>query len=197
MSDQVSTAFVKQFGENVDMLVQQRGSRLMNAVRRETIRGEQAFFDQIGATEALEVTDRHGDSPLINTPHSRRRVTPVDVEWGDLIDDFDKLKMLMDPESAYALNASWAVGRKIDDIIIRNIFADAATGKEGSVTTSFDSNNVVAADFDGDGTSEGLTVEKLREARKILRANEVPADDPLFIAATAEQLDNLRSEERR
>lgn len=191
MSNQVSTAFVKQFGSNVDMLVQQKGSRLMNAVRRETIRGEQAFFDQIGATEAVEVTDRHGDSPLINTPHSRRRVTPVDVEWGDLIDDFDKLKMLMDPESAYALNAGWAVGRKIDDIIIRNIFAAAATGKDGSSSTSFPAGNQVAADFDGDGTDEGLTVEKLREARRLLRANEVPEDEPMFIACTAKQLDDL------
>lgn len=190
MSTEVTTAFVKQFGENVDLLVQQRGSRLRNAVRIETVRGEQAFFDQIGATEAVEVTDRHGDSPLISTPHSRRRVTMVDVEWGDLIDDFDKLKMLMDPESAYALNASWAVGRKIDDIIIRNIFAAAATGKEGTGTATFPAANQIAVNF-GAAVNTGLTVEKLREARRLLRSFEVPEDEPMFIGVTAKQMDDL------
>lgn len=192
MSFQIDTAFVNQFGANVDMLVQQKGSRLSGKVRLETdLTGEKAFYDQLGATEAVEVADRHGDSPLVSTPHARRMVTPVDVEWGDLIDDFDKLKTLIDPESAYVMNASWAVGRKIDDIIIRNIFADASTGKTGSTTTSFPAGNQVAADFDGDGTNEGLTVAKLREARKLLRAAEVPEDEPMYIAVTAEQMDNL------
>lgn len=192
MSFEVTTAFVNQFGSNVDMLVQQKGSRLSRAVRLETdLTGEKAFYDQLGATEAVEVADRHGDSPLVSTPHSRRMVTPVDVEWGDLIDDFDKLKMLIDPESAYVMNASWAVGRKIDDIIIRNIFADAKTGKTGSTDTSFPAGNQVAADFDGDGTAEGLTIAKLREARKLLRANEVPDDEPMYIGVSAQAIDNL------
>lgn len=192
MSFEITTAFVNQFGSNVDMLVQQKGSRLTGAVRLETdLTGEKAFYDQLGATEAVEVADRHGDSPLVSTPHSRRMVTPVDVEWGDLIDDFDKLKTLIDPESAYVMNASWAVGRKIDDIIIRNIFAQAKTGKTGSTNTSFPAGNQVAADFDGDGTDEGLTVAKLRQARKLLRANEVPQDEPMFIAVSAQAMDDL------
>lgn len=190
MSFQITTAFVKQFGANVDMLVQQKGSRLRNALRLENVTGEQAFFDQIGATEALEVVDRHGDSPLVSTPHARRRVTMVDVEWGDLIDDFDKLKMLMDPESAYAMNASWAVGRKIDDIIIRNIFAVAATGKDGTGTASFPVGNIVDAAFGAAG-DVGLTVAKLREARRLLRSFEVPEDEPMFIAVSAKQMDDL------
>ena len=192
MSFQIDTAFVNQFGSNIDMLVQQKGSRLSRAVRYETgVKGETAFYDQIGATEAVEVADRHGDSPLVSTPHSRRRVTMVDVEWGDLIDDFDRLKTLIDPESAYSMNASWAVGRKIDDIIIRNMFAAAATGKSGSSSVTFPAGNVVAADYDGDGTAEGLTVAKLRNARKLLRASEVPEDEPMYIAVTAAQLDNM------
>lgn len=192
MSFQIDTAFVNQFGSNVDMLVQQKGSRLSRAVRLEMgVTGETAFYDQIGATEAVEVFDRHGDSPLVSTPHARRRVTLIDVEWGDLIDDFDKLKTLIDPESAYALNASWAVGRKIDDIIIRNIFAAADTGKDGTTSVTFPAGNQVAADFDGDSVAEGLTVAKLREARRLLRSFEVPEDEPMYIGVTAKQMDDL------
>nr|NIO10633.1 hypothetical protein [Deltaproteobacteria bacterium] len=81
MSDQITTAFVKQFGRNIDFLVQQKGSRLRPAVRVETgVVGTHAYYDQIGATSAQLKASRHGDTPLIPTPHSRRRVTLYDYE---------------------------------------------------------------------------------------------------------------------
>lgn len=193
MSDQITTAFVKQFGDNITFLSQQKGSKLRNMVMNEpNVSGEVVFMDQIGATKAQRVTTRHADSPLVDTPHSRRRVSLIDVEWGDLIDDFDKLKTLIDPQSAYSQNAAWAIGREIDDIIIDAFFADAATGKEGNTTTSFPASQQVAVDFDGDGTDEGLTVAKLREARKILKQNEVDLEAEMpMVAVTAEQTDDL------
>jgi len=193
MSTQITTSFVKQFERGITTLSQQQGSKLRNAVMLKSgVTGEFAFFDQIDATEAQVVTDRHGDSPLMNTPHARRRVGMTDIEWGDLIDDFDKLKLLNDPTSSYVQNASWAIGRAIDDQIIPAFFADADTGKEGDGSVSFPASNTIAVDFDGDGTGEGLTVDKLREARRILKANEVDIErDSLFIATTAEQDDNL------
>lgn len=193
MSEQISTAFVKQFGENITMLSQQKGSRLRDKVMVEPdVTGETVFMDQIGPTEAQRTTTRHADSPLVDTQHERRQITMIDVEWGDLIDDFDKLKTLIDPQSAYATNASWAVGREIDDIIIEKFFADASTGKDGGTTTSFPASQQVAVDLDGDGTDEGLTVNKLREARKILLENEVDLDmEPAYIGVTANQLNDL------
>jgi hypothetical protein len=191
MSFEITTAFVKQFGNTVDILSQQDGSRLLNSVRMEsTVRGEEVFLDQIGSTSAVRVTTRHADSPLVHTPHDRRRITMVDVEWGDLVDDFDRLKMIIDPSSPMSQNAGMAIGREIDEIIIENIFSDAATGKEGGTVTPFDSNNVVAVNF-GAGSNTGLTVEKLREARRILRANETNPNEERFIGVTAEQLDDL------
>lgn len=194
MSTQVSTAFVKQFGETVDFLQQQRGSKLRAAIGIvEQAQGEHHYFDQIDATDAQRVTNRHGDSPLISTPHARRRVAMENVEWGDLVDDFDKVRTLIDPTNAYTQNAAWAIGREIDEIIIENFFSDVETGKEGGSTTSFPAAQQVAVDLDGDGTDEGLTVEKLREARKLLLANNVDPerDGPIHIAVTAELLDDL------
>jgi hypothetical protein len=201
MSDQISTAFVKQFGENITLLSQQRGSKLRGTVMEEpNVTGETVFMDQIGPTEAQRVTTRHADSPQVNTPHARRRITLIDVDWGDLIDDFDKLKTLIDPESAYALNAAYAIGREIDDIIIEQYFADAATGKEGTGTVSFPASQQIAVGFsdgEGDTTDAHLTVGKLRQARTILKQNEVDLDNEMpFMGVNAEALNNLLSQEK-
>jgi len=71
MSTQITTAFVNQFSANVQMLSQQMGSLLRNAVDIESVNGEKAFFDQVGSAAAVKRTSRHGDTPLIETPHTR------------------------------------------------------------------------------------------------------------------------------
>ena len=54
MSSQITTAFVEQYSANVSMLSQQMGSKLRGAVDVETIRGKNAFFDQIGGNCACK-----------------------------------------------------------------------------------------------------------------------------------------------
>ena len=77
-ANQITTAFVNQFSANVQLLSQQMGSLLRNTVDIETVNGEKAFFDQVGSTAAVEKTTRNSDTPLIETPHSRRMVTMSD-----------------------------------------------------------------------------------------------------------------------
>ena len=84
MSTQVTTAFSQQFSSNVYLLSQQKGSKLRAGVREESIVGEKAFFDQIGSVAAVARTSRHADTPLMDTPHSRRMVTQTEYEWADL-----------------------------------------------------------------------------------------------------------------
>jgi hypothetical protein len=146
MSTQVTTAFVNQFSSNIQMLSQQMGSLLRNAVDVESVNGEKAFFDQVGAAAAQLRTTRHADTPLIDTPHSRRMVTMSDYEYADLIDDQDKIRMLVDPTSTYSRAAAAAMGRAMDDVIITAALGDALTGKDGGTTTAFDTaNNQIAA----------------------------------------------------
>ena len=54
----------------------------------------------------------------MDTPHSRRMVTQTEYEWADLIDDADKVQMLIDPTSTYARAAAAAMSRAIDDELI-------------------------------------------------------------------------------
>lgn len=188
MSDQVSTAFVQQYTTNVQMLLQQRGSKLRALVNQGSYTGKAAkAVEQIGAVAAQKRTTRHGDTPLVNTPHDARWVHPNDFEVADLIDDQDKLRMLIDPQSAYAINHTYAIGRAMDDEIIRAALGTALTGENGSTSTAFDTSNQQIA-----AGAAGLTVAKLRSANEILLGNEVDVDmDPMFIIVTAKQINNL------
>ena len=86
MSSQITSAFVQMYNSNVQLLSQAKGSLLRGAVSVESITGKNAFFDQVGVATAVKRTSRHGDTPQIDTPHSRRRVSLVDYEYADLID---------------------------------------------------------------------------------------------------------------
>jgi len=207
MSTQVTTAFVKQFDANVQLLVQQMGSRLRNAVTLEAGKiGEEVFMDRIGATSAQRVTSRHADSPLISTPHDRRRVTPVDYDWGDMIDNPDKLRLLIDPASAYSVNAAMAMGRAIDEEVIGAIVGTASgsentSGSAASTDISLDASQQVDANtntyaVDSESGYTNLTVGKLIHARKILGAGEaddydVNGNSNLFLVLNANQLAQL------
>jgi hypothetical protein len=102
MSTEVNKAFVQQFADNIIHLAQQKGSKLMPAVMNKRVVGKYAHFDRLGATTAQKRTSRHADTPLVDTPHSRRRVSMDDYEVADLIDSQDELRMLIDPRSPYA-----------------------------------------------------------------------------------------------
>ena len=143
--------------------------------------------EQIGEVTAQARTSRHADTPLISTPHDARWVHPTDYEWADMIDDQDKLRMLIDPTSPYAMNGAYALGRAMDQVIITAALGTALTGENGSTSTAFDTANQQIA-----VGAAGLTIAKLRTAKKILMANEVDVEnDPLYIAVTATQLDEL------
>jgi hypothetical protein len=191
MSTFVTTAFVQQYKTNVALLLQQRGSKLRRAVMEDSYTGKAGkAVEQIGAVNAKKRTSRHADTPQISTPHSARWVYPSDYEWADLIDEQDKLRMLVELTSPYALNGAMAMGRAIDDEIIAALFGTAKTGENGSTDTAFDTANQQVA-----AATSGLTVAKLRAAKKILMAREVDIEaDQLFVAITATQHDNLLGE---
>jgi len=195
MSFNVTTHFVQQYTTNVQLLLQQKGSKLRAAVSAGSYTGKAAkAIEQVGSVNAQKRVVRHGDTPLISTPADARWVFPVDYEWADLIDDQDKLRMLIDPQSSYALNGAYALGRAMDDEIISAFFGTSKTGENGSTNTSFPAGQQVAATGGSTGAT-GLNIAKLREAKRILMANEVDIDnDPLYCVITAQQHDDLLNE---
>ena len=185
MSTEVTTAFVQQYSANVQMLSQQMGSRLRDAVRVENMTGKNAFFDQVGKATAQKRTTRHADTPQIDTPHARRRVSLVDYEYADLIDDQDKVRMLIDPTSAYAQAAAAAMGRAMDDEIIASALGTAYTGETGSTATTLPAGQQIA-----NGGAD-MSLAKLREAKKILDLADVDPSIPRYLACGPDQIEAL------
>lgn len=194
MSFQVDTALVQTYKSNIEVQFQQRGSRLRSHCREESQNAEFDFYDRIGPTDAIEVTNRHGDTPLVSTPHDRRRVALRDFDWADLIDKKDKLRMLADPQSAYTVNAVYALGRKMDDVIIEASTGTAYTGKTGSSTVTFPAAQEVAVNYVESGTAanSNLTIAKLRRVRTVLGLAEADMDgEPLVAVVSPEQIQAL------
>lgn len=170
MSNQITTAMVEQYKSNVLMLAQQKGSKLRGTVRSEMVTGKNAYFERIGAVDMVDATSRHDDTPQIDTPHSRRRVSLTTSRFADLIDNADKVRTLIDPTSPYAMNAAWAAGRKMDAVIVAALAGNAYAGVAGATTVALPSAQKVAA------ASAGLTIAKLRSAREILLAADIDLD---------------------
>ena len=193
MSTQITTAFVQQYKANVEHLLQQKGSRLRSAVRVETQSAEYDFYDRIGATSAQEVTGRHQDTPLINVPHDRRRCSLRDFDWAELIDRPDRIRLLIDPTSPYSQNASFALGRKMDEIILEAFYGSVSTGKTGSSTVTFPAGQQIAHNYveSGSAANSGLTVAKLRKAKQLLDAAETDPGEARYVICTAKQITDL------
>lgn len=187
MSSQITEAFVQQYNANVMHLSQQKGSRLEKAVRKETQKGKSQFFDRIGQVSAVLRTGRHAATPQYDTPHSRRRVTLNDYEWADLVDDQDKIRMLIDPTSEYAMAAAWAFGRTKDDVVISAALGNAYGGETGSTTVAHPDGQKYAAN-NGSAFSN-LNIITLRAVKRIMDQDEV--EGKRYIACTASQIESL------
>lgn len=200
MSTNLTTLYVQQYSTNIMLLLQQKGSKIRGAVMEGTHVGNQASpVDQVGAVEANKVTTRF--APIVRTDAllDRRWVNPQDYDLAQFIDNFDRLRILIDPQSSYVQSSVYALGRRIDDEIINAFFGAASTGTTGTVSTTFPSSNVPTGQVvpvNQEATpNTGLTVAKLRAGRKQLMRNFVDLDsDPLVCVIAASQHDDLLRE---
>jgi hypothetical protein len=192
MSSQITEAFVQQFSANVFHLSQQKGSRLRPFVRSEMQVGMDAYYDRIGQVAAVLKAGRHSDTPQLDTPHSRRKVTLSDYEWADLIDDSDKIRLLNDPTSDYAQAAMWAMGRAMDDVIIKAALGTANTGVAGATSTILPATQYIGA-VAASAVSD-LNVATLIKVKSLFGINDVDESIPLHIAVSQKQINGLLGE---
>jgi hypothetical protein len=183
----ITTAFKKEYSDTLYLLVQQSGSKLLNAVRYETdLAGEAKFYNQYGEDEAKEKNARHQDIEYVADDYERRMVTPSTNYWSKLVDTEDEISMGLDPKSALMMAGKNAIGRKIDDKIIAAIRGTAYTGASGSTSTSLPSDQKVAAG------GEGLSLAKILEAAEILNSQDVPETDRYFVYGPKQLTDLLK-----
>jgi len=194
MSINIPTHFVQQYTSNIDLLLQQQGSKLRNSVSAGTYVGKQASpVDQIGKIEMQSVTSRFSPMTRVDAPTDRRWVFPSDFDLPQLIDSFDKLRLITDPKSSYVSNAVMAAGRQFDRLILSAMTGTAKTGESGGTSTSFTSGNEVTVSIGG--TNSTLNVAKLRAVKKLMMANFVDFDmEEAFVCLTAVDHDALLGE---
>jgi len=185
MSQNLVSLYGQQYASAVNLLLQQKGSKLRGLVSAGSYVGSQASpVDQVGAIEMQPVAGRFGPMGRVDAAVDRRWVFPSDFDLPQLVDKFDKLRLFSDPQSVYVTNAVYAAGRKIDDLIIGAAFGTAKTGTNGGTSTSFLSGNVVGVNTGGSASK--LNVAKLREAKRLLMANEVDfdAEEPTVVVTS-------------
>lgn len=187
--------YVEQFSSNIQLKLQQKGSRLRSAVMSGNHVGSQASpVDQFGAINANKVVGRYNPMYRVDAPTDRRWAFPQDYDLPQLLDSFDKLRLLIDPMSSYVTNAQYALGRAMDAEILSGLLGTNFTGNNGATSTALPSGQIVSVQ-QGAASSTNLTVAKLRAGKKILLANEVDLDaDELFAAITAANHDSLLAE---
>lgn len=185
MSNQITEAFVQQFADNFLHVAQQTTSRLESAVMVESgIVGMSKSINRLGQRTAQRRIARHADTPINDQPHSTRFVDLFDWEDGDMIDDQDKIRLLVDPSSDYVKAIVNSLNRAKDDVLIAAMQGNARAST-GNIALPAGQKIAVAA--------AGLTKAKMISARKLFRQNEADAEagEELFMAYGAAQLSDL------
>jgi hypothetical protein len=191
MANEITEAFVKQYADNFIQKSQQMKSRLEQHVLVDSgIVGASKSVDRIGATEDQQRTERYGDSPNAADNFERRWIDLSDWEWGKLIDDMDKLKMLADPTSPVIAGGVASLMRRKDKVIIAALGGSARQGEGASATTvALPAGQKIAHG------SAGMTIAKVITARGLLGRNEAfneeDPNDELVMVYSMEQLENM------
>lgn len=198
MPNNITTAFVQQYRANTELLLQQKESRLRNAVEVGSYTGKAAsVVEQFGSATAQLKVSRHADTPLLDLSQDKRWVFPADYEWASLLDNEDKLRMLIEPTSPYAQAGAAAMNRAMDDVILTAIFGTNYTGENGTTSETF--GTVGSGTYDVGvnvgGTASALNVAKLQNAIRILMtANKGELMEPVWGAISSYEHDSLLKE---
>jgi len=203
MSLQIPVAFVDQFKANIMLLSQQKQAKLRGCCRLEPITGDTMYVEIIGPKDAQPRGARHGETPISDADHTRRKLSMADyVVPADIIDKPDRLKMLIDPQSVYAQNQVFSLNRQVDDVIIAALGGNAYEGHTGGTTVAYsdvgecrvvDSDGTIAAagTAHSDATETGLTIAKLLTCKELLDDAEIDDDRQRYFLTNPHNINQL------
>ena len=189
--------FTAQYTSNLELLLQQMKSLLRGKVSESGgYVGKMASpVNQFGAVTMKAPKGRF--APLDHTQPDTIRpwLFPQAGELPQLIDSFDRLETIVDPQSAYVQAAAAATGRYWDDGLIASATGTRQVGTDVAALTAdtFSTTNFQVASTFGSGSASGLTVAKIIEARRILEHyhNDLSLDRPTIIIGSQQKADLL------
>jgi hypothetical protein len=165
MSIQISNAFVTLFDSEVKQAYQAQRA-LAGLVRERTnVEGSTVKFPKIGKGTASVRVPQTDVVPL-NVTYAQVTATMTDYIAAEYSDIFNQQRVNFNERQELVQVVSGAIGRRMDQVIIDSLIAASSTG-------------TVANTIQNDGTSGSATdlnVGKLRAAKKILDAKNVPME---------------------
>ena len=185
---------ILQFTTNVELLLQQRQSRLMGKTGTGNYKGDAAqVVLQYGSLEMADNADWTGNTPNSSPDHQQRWALPADKELGIFVTKEDQIRMLADPKSPYTEIVRAAYARAYDKAIVTAAFANAKIGPYNAMA---DLAFPPTQQIDAATATTKLTVDKLNQAREMLDAAEVEDFDTRYIVCTAQQISNLLEDQK-
>lgn len=184
------------FTQIIDLLSQQMERRLPGTFRQGNHRGSKGAqaIKQIGKTRPSLRVNRLEPIQFTDIPHDARWVYPANWDEATPFDSWDALQTEANPKSGYMQDLVAGMNVTMDKECIRAFFETSHTGEQGASTTAFPAGQIVSVSQGASGNT-GLTVKKLREAKRLLLAAEVDLSiGELIAVAKATQLDNLYDE---
>ena len=147
--EQIEKTYTEKYGNTITLLSQQTKSKLESCVTVQGgLKGKAAVAaDQIGRFQFAEVTDRLADTDLQDIDRERRWFQPKMMRGCVPLDSIDAIKTDLDPKCSLVVAGMAGINRAKDAAIMAAYYGTALTGENASASVSFDSNNVIAADY--------------------------------------------------
>lgn len=168
----LSPIYQRDFEANLRSLSQQEGSKLRSfCIERNA--PEMHLWDRIGKMSATSRTAGGATADTAVTL-TRRRSKPSDFEVSNLVDPTNIAQAARDPRSDILRQHAYAIGRKMDDIIITA--ALGATEAEDGTSTGFPGGQSVG------GASQAFDFNFITSVNEKFWANDVPSEeDKVFV----------------
>jgi hypothetical protein len=200
MTTNLPSLYTESFSSNLLLRLQQETTLLRGKVIEGTHVGEAVSpVNYVSAVNSRAPSGVLAPITFVNADFMRRWVTAQNREVPQAIDTFQQLQTIIDPKSQYLAVAAAACARDWDDAIIAGAFATALIGTGLATSGGFTSETFasltdvqVLSDFEDGSTYRGLTVEKFREVRRLLRHHHVELErDPLTFVSGSQQESDL------
>ena len=201
--------FIHGVNSAVEQASQQTRALTTGATQIKTgVVGKTAAFNVLDSVEMTAATTRDGDTVYLNPNQTKRRAILTDWHAAILIDEFDELKTLTNPQSEFIQALVAARNRKIDDFVLSAFGAALTGGAMGLATVVNESGESTSTSALPTGTiyfrgqqvgtagqviangGTGLTLAKVRGAGYLMNAQAVDVQDRFMFYSPrgAEQL---------
>ena len=168
MAITIDSAFIEEYEDNVRHLAQQQDTRVRPHVFEVSSGGEAYNFERLGKTDAIQKVGRRVPTAYVDDDWSRRVAQPVTFNHTMTVEHEDRVQMLVNPDSNYAMNQAMAMNREMDQLIIAACSGTALDG-DGAA------NALPATQIIGDGTT-AISLDLMTQSQEQFMKDEIMPD---------------------